>query len=279
MKVVKETVPQPKEKKKLSKSSVLLIVLIAVLACAFIFCGYKVISILAEYRAAEKMYDGLSDKYVSAPKPVESEKPQENEEEEEEEWRDPEVSPIDIDFDALLADCEDIVGWLYSPDTVINYPVVQAEDNDKYLHHFIDGTYNSSGTLFFDHICEPDLTSTNTVLYGHHMNDGTMLASICDYGRDGYYDAHPVMYFNSPNGNYRIEVFSGYITDPGAVSYTVEFGEDYTMQNFIEEVKNLSDFDSGVPVTTEDKIITLSTCTYEYSNARYVVHGKLVPIH
>lgn len=281
MKVVKETAPStPAAGKKSGKSNVILISLIVLLACAFLFCGYKVISILAEYKEAEKMYEGLSNKYVSTGNTTPSTpKPAAPEDEPEEDTRDPEVSPIEIDFATLLEDCPDIVGWLYSPDTVINYPVVQAEDNDKYLYSFIDGTYNGSGTLFFDFVCEPDLSSTNTVLHGHHMNDGSMLASICKYNKQEYYDAHPVMYFNSPICNYRIELFSGYITDPGAISYTVEFGEDYSFQDFIDEVRSLSKFESDVEVSTEDHIITLSTCTYEYNDARFVVHGKLVPIH
>lgn len=276
MKVAKENA-QPKKK---NVSSVVLIVLIVLLGAMFLFCGYKVFSIIREYKVAEKMYEGLNDKYVSsAPAGSTADKDKDSEEKPEDDGLDPEVSPVNIDFDTLLADCADIVGWLHAPNTVINYPVVQAEDNDKYLHHFIDGTYNPSGTLFFDCLCESDLSSTNTILYGHHMNDGTMLASICNYSSQSYYDAHPVMYLNTPTQNYRIEVFSAYITDPGAVSYTIEFGEDYTMENFLQEVRYLSDFSCNVEVSPEDHIITLSTCTYEYYNARYVVHGKLVPIH
>ncbi len=281
MKVVKQSAPEAQPAKKSNKKlNAMLIAIIAVLAVAFLFCGYKVISILSEYKEAEKMYEGLSDKYASAPAATPTPKPVEGQQEEEEDdGLDPEISPIEIDFDTLLADCEDIVGWLYSPDTVINYPVAQAEDNDKYLYNFIDGRYNGSGTLFFDYLCEPDLTSTNTVLYGHHMNDGSMLASLCNYDSQKYFDAHPVLYFNSPEQNYRVEVFSAYITDPGAVSYIIEFGEDYTYQDFLDEVRGLSFIQSPVEVDTEDRIITFSTCTYEYTNARFVVHGKLVPIH
>ena len=279
MKVVKQSVPAEPVKKSNKKFNIILIAIIAVLAAAFIFCGYKVISILSEYKEAEKMYEGLSDKYASAPAVTPTPKPVEEGEEEEDDGLDPEVSPIEIDFETLLADCEDIVGWLYSPDTVINYPVAQAEDNDKYLYNFIDGRYNGSGTLFFDYLCEPDLTSTNTVMYGHHMNDGSMLASLCNYDSQDYFEAHPVLYFNSPEQNYRVEVFSAYITDPGAVSYIIEFGEDYTYQDFLDEVRSLSEIESPVEVSTEDRIMTFSTCTYEYNNARFVVHGKLVPIH
>lgn len=280
MKVVKQTAaPAEPVRKSNKKFNAILIAVIAVLAAAFLFCGYKVISILSEYKEAEKMYAGLSDKYASAPAVAPTPKPVQTGGEEEDDGLDPEVSPIEIDFDTLLADCEDIVGWLYSPDTVINYPVAQAEDNDKYLYNFIDGRYNGSGTLFFDCLCEPDLSSTNTVMYGHHMNDGSMLASLCSYDKQSYYDAHPVMYFNSPDQNYRVEIFSAYITDPGAVSYIIEFGEDYTYQDFLDEVRGLSLIQSPVEVDTEDRIITFSTCTYEYNNARFVVHGKLVPIH
>ena len=116
------------------------------------------------------------------------------------------------------------------------------------------------------------------MIYGHHMNDGSMFASICNYGKQEYYDAHPVMYLNTPTQNYRVELFTGFITSADSSVYTFFFNSDAEYGAFLEKMKGFSDFDCDVEVGPEDRIITLSTCTYEYDNARYVVMGKLVPI-
>ena len=256
------------------QTRILLTVLCLVFLCVFAFSGYKLYSIMHEYNAAKRMYNGLSGEFVSQTEKEQA--PAQTQAPEEEQPR--EVSPINVDFDALLAQSEDVVGWLYCADTVINYPVVQGEDNDFYLYRFIDGTYNGSGSLFVDYSCTGDFSGKNTVIYGHHMQNGTMLASICNYGKQEYYDAHPVLYLNTPTQNYRVELFTGFITSADSSVYTFFFNSDEEYGAFLEKMKGFSDFDCDVEVGPEDRIITLSTCTYEYDNARYVVMGKLVPI-
>ena len=257
------------------QTKILLTVLCAVFLCVFAFSGYKLYSIIHEYKVAERMYNGLSGTYVSQAD-KDTEKTPQNQEEKDSAPQ--EISPIHVDFDALMSQSQDVVGWLYSAETVINYPLVQAEDNAKYLYRFIDGTYNGSGSLFLDYACYGDFSGQNTVIYGHHMNDGSMLASICNYGKQEYYDAHPVMYLNTPTQNYRVDLFSGFITSADSSVYTFFFNSDAEYGAFLEKMKGFSDFDSDVEVGPEDRIITLSTCTYEYDDARFVLMGKLVPI-
>ena len=257
------------------QTRILLIVLCVVFLCVFAFSGYKLYSIIHEYKVAERMYNGLSGTYVSQTDKNAVNTPQTQSKEED---IPQEISPISVDFDALMSQSQDVVGWLYCADTVINYPVVQGEDNFQYLYRFIDGTYNGCGSLFLDCTCYGDFSGRNTVLYGHHMNDGSMLASICNYGKQEYYDAHPVLYLNTPTQNYRIDVFSGFITAADSAAYTMEFASDAEYAAYLERMKGFSDFDCDVEVGVEDRMITLSTCTYEYDNARYVLMGKLVPI-
>ena len=256
------------------QTRILLTILCIVFLCVFAFSGYKLYSIIHEYSAAKRMYNGLSGEYVTqADKdqaPVQTQAPEDE--------TPIEVFPISVDFDALLAQSKDVVGWLYCADTVINYPVVQGEDNDFYLYRFIDGTYNGSGSLFVDYRCTGDFSGELSVIYGHHMQNGTMLASICNYGKQEYYDAHPVLYLNTPVQNYRVEVFSGFITAADSSAYTWDFTSDAEYAAYLEKMKGFSDFDCDVEVGTEDHIIMLSTCTYEYDNARYVLFGKLIPI-
>ncbi len=189
-----------------------------------------------------------------------------------------EVSPITVDFDVLRQSSSDIRGWLYCPDTKIDYPVVQAKDNAYYLYRFMDGTYNPSGSLFMDYRIAGDFSSKHTVIYGHHMGDGSMLASLVEYRSQEYYDEHPVMYLNTPDGNYRLELVSGFVTWYDSRLYTFDFVSRTEFEDWFALMRSYSDFESDVEVGIDDRIVTLSTCTYDYDNARYVVMAKLVPL-
>lgn len=251
----------------------LLIVLCVILFGVFSVSGHQLYTIFHQYKEAERMYDGLSNQYVSV---LDGSSGAAELDQTDVVLK--EASPVNVDFDALMNECKDIVGWLYCADTVINYPVVQADDNDYYLHRMYDGTYNPNGTLFLDYQCYSDFSGRNNIVYGHHMNDGSMLASIVQYGKQEYYDAHPTLYLNTPTGNYRVDLFSGFVTYADSSVYTFEFGSDLEYVHFIAKMKGFSDFESPVEVGPEDRILTLSTCTYEYDDARFVLLGKLVPI-
>ena len=260
---------------------VLLLVLCVVFGCIFGFSAYKLYSIMHEYKESEQKYDGVASQVMStaAPAPVTSPyaAPSEGE------TTVPavqytEFSPIQVDFDSLLAQCQDIVAWIYCENTVINYPIVRGQDNDYYLHRFIDGSYNGGGTLFLDFKCNKDFSDPNSIIYGHHMNDGSMFASISKYRNDGYYAEHPVLYLNTPEQNYRIDVFAAFMTDADSDTYTIGFPDDASCQRWLDRMAAQSDFQTNVQLSPEDHVITLSTCSYEYYDARYVVLGKLVPI-
>lgn len=263
-------------------TKILLIVLCVVCLLVAAVSAYRLVSILGEYKAAVESYDDLSQSVVTTDEDIpEENRPAETPQPEEivETPSEPaEKSPITVDFQSLLADNEDVVGWIYCENTVINYPIAQGDDNDEYLHHLLDGTYNSSGTLFVDCECAPEFAGANTIVYGHNMKNGSMFYSLLNYREQSYYDAHPVLYLNTPTQNYRIDVFSGYICNYDSDTYTLSFPSEEDYVSYINKMKSQSNFDCDVEVTGDDRIITLSTCTYEYDNARYVVQGKLVPL-
>ena len=274
------------EKKRIKLSqkdrAVLISALVFVLVVVFLVAGIKLYSIVHEYRVAQRSYNKLSDQFVSASTPA----PQGSQTSQGQSGQaaDPQPgvvladpSPISVDFDALLAKNSDVKGWLYSEGTVINYPVVQAADNDYYLHRLYDGSYNGSGSLFIDYRCYSGLQGRIAIIYGHHMNDGSMFASLVEYRKQEYYDAHPVMYLNTPQGNYQVELFSGFITAADSAVYVMGFADDEEYAAYLMKMKAFSEFDCDVTPTVDDRIIVLSTCTYEYNNARYVVFGRLVP--
>lgn len=254
-------------------TKILLTVLIVILAAVFTVSAYKLISTLREYKIADNMYTSLNNRYVSGK--------QHDGQDASSSPEAVETSPISVDFDELLKQSSDVVGWIYSADTPINYPVVRGEDNDFYLHRFLDGSYNASGTIFLDIACEGDFSSRNTIIYGHHMNDGSMFASLSEYRKQGqeYYDKHSVMYLNTPTQNYKIEVFSGFITDAESDVYAVSFSSEESFTSYIQRMKGQSVFESGVEVQPDDNIVTLSTCAYDFENARFVILGRLVPIN
>jgi len=263
------------------KTKGIIIGLLIVLILVILISASKLLSISHDYRVARRTYEKISNDYVT---PSEQKTDPESgggpaAQGESGVVLDSDRSPIEVDFDALLAQSRNVVGWLYSPDTVINYPVARAEDNDYYLHRLFDGTANPSGTLFLDYRCSRDFSDRNTIIYGHHMNDGTMLASIVDYGKPGYYEEHPFLYLNTPDGNYRIDVFSGFITASDSTAFTLDLAEDDAFTLYVDKMKRFSDFQTEIEVGLEDKLVTLVTCTYEYTEARFVLVGKLVPIH
>ena len=185
----------------------------------------------------------------------------------------------EINFKALQTVNPDVIAWIYCPDTAINYPVVQGGDNAYYLNHLADGTENRNGCPFLDVQNLPDFSDANSIVYGHHMQNGTMFAGISWYEDQSYYDEHPVMYLLTPAANYRIELFSGYTTEMDSSAYMQTFGSIREHTDWLKEVSGRSDFRANLEISALDRTITLSTCAYRFENARYVLHGKLVELN
>ncbi len=269
---------RPAKKKKKNAATALLLVLVVVFGVVFGYSAYRLYSIMSEYHESRERYSSVADSAISTPAPTTAPFAV-NPGEEFAAAPVTEVSPISVDFDTLLAQCPDIIGWIYCEDTKINYPMVRGNDNDYYLHRFIDGSYNGGGTLFMDFKCSRDFSDTNSIIYGHHMNDGSMFASLKKYRTDPeYYSKHPTLYINTPTQNYRMDVFAGFVCDADSDTYTIGFGSDASFQSWLARMVSQSDFTTDVSVGPEDHIVTLSTCSYEWYDARYVVLGKLVPI-
>ena len=266
------------KKKKNSTVKTILIVLCAILLGVFVFSAYKIISTIMGYRQAEKAYNEVANQYmaVASPTPV----PEESAPPEEQgDGIDPEVSPLNIDFEGLRRQSTDYVAWIYSPNTKINYPIAYTDNNFYYLDHIPGEITNANGTIFIDCRNASDFSDTNTCIYGHNMNDGSMFASLRNYRDESYYPQHPVIYLSTPEFNYRLDLIAGFITEPTSFAYAMNFDSPEQFLSQIQLIKDLSTFKSDVEVKETDKIVTLSTCTYERDDGRYVVVGKLTRIH
>lgn len=185
----------------------------------------------------------------------------------------PEI-PAAVDFDGLQKINGDAVAWLYCPDTPINYVVAHGSDNDYYLRRQLDGSYANCGTLFMDYRNSGDFSDWNTVIYGHHMKNGTMFASLVEYQNQAYYDAHPVIYLYVPGHRYELQVVGGFVTSTGDLIYYIPAIQS-ERDRILAKALQKSTFVSNAAVSDDDKLVTLSTCTYEYDNARYVLICKL----
>lgn len=260
--------------------------LIVILLGVFLFSGWKVTEILQEYRRGKQTYDQM-EQFVSFTEPERSEEIVQKEEDApvEEIVQKEETVPTEhqedtlrpypsVDFDSLRQLNSDVVGWIYIPDTEINYPVVQGKDNEQYLHHMINGEYNDAGSIFLQTQIPSDFSGQNSPIYGHNMKNGTMFADITGYKNQQFYDAHPVAYLITPEEVYLVHIFSGYVSDTWDDAWQTQFSEEEFSQ-WLSSRQRKSYFTPIRNATVEDRILTFSTCTYETENSRFVVHGFL----
>ena len=242
--------------------------LAAVFLVMLAFSGWQLFGILFEYYQGSSTYDELS-QYAATPTPppaVDS----------------PEATPIpddtvwpEVDFQGLKAINEDVVAWIYIEDTRVNYPVVRGADNEYYLNRLYNRKGNGAGSIFMDFRNSGDFTDRNNILYGHRMNNGTMFADISKYSNRTFFDEHPNILIVTPDAKYKAEVFSAYIANTTYTSWDLSFNSDELYMNWLNEQQSRSYFPRGTTLTTEDKVVTLSTCTYEFEDARFIVHAVL----
>ena len=182
-----------------------------------------------------------------------------------------------INFNRLEKINPDVIGWIYVPGTKIDYPVVQGEDNEEYLHKTFDGKENSSGAIFMDKDGKSDFLADNNLIYGHHMKNGSMFSGLTEYKKQEFYDSHSAALLLTPDKNYEIEIFAGYVASVQDKAWELAFPSDPDFTEWLDKTKERSCFTSGITPAVTDRILTLSTCSYEFNNARFVLLGVLKP--
>ncbi len=254
-----------KNKKKKKASDYILTVALLAAIGVFAFAGWKLYGIYKDYKQAKDEYKELEELAV---KPNEKRKSEDGSNSSNE-------PPITVDFDALLAENQDVVGWLYVEALGISYPVVQGTDNDYYLHMTYQKTYNFAGTIFIDYENKRDFSDLNTIVYGHNMKDGSMFGILKKFVTENAYAASPYFWMLTPEKNYKYEIFSTYTAQVNSLTYTLfsKPGEEYTA--YLKQMKANSEVETPVEPKKFDKIMTLSTCTGN-SATRFVVQGILL---
>lgn len=180
-----------------------------------------------------------------------------------------------VDFNALRELNPEHTAWIQIPGTVINYPVMQGDDNDYYLKHLPDGKQNKMGSIFLDYRNSPDFTDKNTLIYGHYMKSGDMFAALKKYHEQSFYDRHPTVSLFTPEKDYALELYAGYLLDSAKEVPPLKFKSEADFEQYLADIKKRSVFKSEVSVSTEDKLVTLVTCAYDFENARLIIVGKL----
>ena len=181
----------------------------------------------------------------------------------------------EINIAALREENEDVLGWIRIPDTRIDYPLLQGEDNDFYLKHTWQKQRNSVGSIFLEHLNRPDLTDFNTIVYGHNMRDKSMFGQLDNYSIEGFWETHPYVYIAIDSGVYRYEVFAFLQAPVDSVTYSIRPPRDDTKQEFSDYSMEHTWIDTGVRPVITDRILTLSTCTGRDYSARNVVQARL----
>ena len=181
-----------------------------------------------------------------------------------------------IDFDKLKEINNQVVGWLKVNSTQIEYPVVQAEDNNYYLKRNLEKQYNVGGWIFADYKNKLDGTDKNIVIYGHNMKDDSMFGSLKNILKEEWYnnDENYIIDFITEEKYYKYQVFSIYKIEKEDYYIDTEFKKN-EFEEFINTLKNRSIKDFNIDVSAEDSILTLSTCA-DNNKYRVVLHAKKI---
>lgn len=184
----------------------------------------------------------------------------------------------------LYAINNSLVGWVRIPNSAVDVQVVQAPDNDEYLKKDFYGNYSRYGCPFMDYRNDPKYLSQNTIIYGHHMSDGLVFAELDKYKKPEGFQESPIIEFDTLYKTYKYKVYAAFIAgsvpshDNGYLFNYISpnFGSRENFESYIKALDERTLYSTGVSIEYTDKIITLSTCSYEFSDARLVVVGRLL---
>lgn len=219
-------------------------------------CGYKIYSKLYEYKKADNIYNDLRKEknYTNKNSSNKTNKNKEN----------------SIDFSHIN---KDFVCWINIKNTNIDYPVVQGDDNSYYLHRDIYENYLYAGTTFLDYRNNYN-DSKNLIVYGHNMKNTTMFSELEKFKKEDFFNSNPTITLTNKNGERHFKAFAVLLVDKNYDYRVPDFKNDEEYNKFLNKICDESMFKVKDKPTSSDKIMTLTTCSYEFKNARTVVICK-----
>lgn len=236
----------------------------------FLFSSFKLFQIFREYQKGKVEYEKVKEAVVNH---------RDDEQKESEQLSsDDTATDYQIDFDKLKEINEDTVAWIrFDNPKIINYPVLQGEDNDTYLHTTIEGQDNSAGAIFMDMNNNSDFSDENTLIHGHNMKNGSMFGKLKEYRSEKYWKKNPYFYIYTPDQRVQTyQIFAVLLVEYDDDIYQIQFFDESNYDSFLQDIEKRSLYDTGISVNTQDKIVTLSTCTGTSQKERLVVLGVAI---
>lgn len=171
----------------------------------------------------------------------------------------------------------DVVGWITIPDTAIDFPVVQSGDNDYYLHRDLKRQESVVGVPFLDYRCAADFSDFQSIIYGHHIKGGRMFSGLTEFQNNEYFNSHSSGYLTTENRQYRVQFFACLNVKNDSFIYQTVFLTEEEKVNLLGNIKDqslqLREFEESDML--DRQLVTLSTCSYEFTDARTVLIGYL----
>lgn len=176
-----------------------------------------------------------------------------------------------------------LVGWIKIDGTKVDYPVLQTSNNEYYLDHNFNQEDDRNGSIFLDKDCTIWPRSQNLILYGHNMRSGKMFGTLKSYKDEQFYKKHPEIQFDTiyEKGTYEIMyVFSEVVHDETEVAFKyyqfISANSDVEYNSYMNEMANMSLYDTGVTSVYGDALLTLSTCDYSAGAERFVIVARKI---
>ncbi len=213
-----------------------------------LFSSYKITSYFYNSQSNKKIYKELSKEYESR---------EENDH---------------IKEKSLKTINKNILAWIKVPNTKINYPIVRGDDNLFYLNHDINNNLSIHGSIFMDYR-NKNSDDKNLILYGHHMKDGTMFKDLVKYKDVDFFKENDIIYLDVDGEILEYEIFAVIVTDGDSDYISIDFNNSDEFLNYIEKIKRNSLLKRDIIFNGDEDILTLSTCSYEFDNARTAIYA------
>lgn len=269
--------------RKFNKAKVFFLIGAVLFTALFVFSGIMAIRQHKDTKQSAEAFDAVAELVKPNPTPVPTSATGTSGEDEPEVTASqepiPELTAYDKYVDVYNTNT-DFIGWISIEGTKINYPVMQTPQNkDFYLKHAFDKSYSEYGVPYMQENCKLGL-SDNCVIYGHHMQDGSMFADLCNYESEDFYKEHKTIHFDTLAGFGEYEIVcvfktAAYSAD-GFKYYHFVDADATEFNSFLSACQSLALYDTGVSAEYGDKLLTLSTCEYSRTNGRMVIVAKLV---
>ena len=245
------------------KNSFLSNIILVIAVITFLYSGYQLYGIMADYKEGEDEYEEIKEMVIT-------EAFTEVEEEVEPEFK--------VDFDKLLALNDDVVGWIkFDEPAQISYPIAHGTSNNQYLRKTLEGKRNTAGTIFVDYLNKGDFSDENTFIYGHNMRNNTMFGQLKKYRDKEFYDQYPYFYIYTPDGRKTTyEIFAIRAVEDTSDAFQIGYGNEEGFQKYLDLARKQSLYQTDVEVPVDSKIVTLSTCIRGQSDKRLLIHAVAV---